>query len=246
MFIHDKISSKCSKIIISMSSRAAYYAIMQCIMIRVIFRLSTITSTSCIRPISLPSFSSSIFPVCYIISSDPQNPSPPPLKNRHDAQFPPPWWLQLQSCCDCQSQEDWQKHTQAYDGPGAKTLVRMRMNVMTRMMPMRMGMNYGHNQKWSPWWIACANSAKWHCSAGFYPSNEVSSPGTGSTWGKSASADRRSTCTASFFQQCVTKRPEFLPLFWEPDLCRTDFGQLFYNVKYIMIVPKELRKTNHF
>ena len=48
------------------------------------------TSTSCIRPISLPFFSSNISL---------------------------PWWLQPQSCCDCQSQEDSQTHILAYGVP---------------------------------------------------------------------------------------------------------------------------------
>ena len=52
-----------------------------------------------------------------------------------------------------------------------------------------------HNWGWKPWWIACANTARWRCLVGFYPSNEVSSPETGSTWATSASADRRWTCT---------------------------------------------------
>ena len=55
-----------------------------------------------------------------------------------------------------------------------------------------------HNWGWKPWWIACANTARWRCLVGFYPSNEVSSPETGSTWATSASADRRWTCTEIF------------------------------------------------
>ena len=40
------------------------------------------------------------------------------------------------------------------------------------------------------------------------------------------------------------ERGKFLPLFSEPDLRRTDFGQLFSKVKAIMIIPKNIGEKN--
>ena len=49
-----------------------------------------------------------------------------------------------------------------------------------------------------------------------------------------------------FFLTLWHERGEFLPLFSEPDLRRTDFGQLFSKVKAIMIVPKNIGEKNVF